>query len=89
MLGSTKQLQAGYTIPELVVVFSVFAILSVGLLSAVTSFFVTIIRNDTITDMTVQSQNFLRTAEENLRYGAGVRQTNTIVDANYSQLEVV
>jgi prepilin-type N-terminal cleavage/methylation domain-containing protein len=79
---STNQNQTGFTVPELVVALSIFAILSVGLLNIMTSFFFTIIRNSVLTDMTVTSQNFLRTTEENIRYGAGVRQINTITDAN-------
>lgn len=74
--------QSGYTLPELVVTMSVFAILSVGLLTIMMTFFTTIIRNTKFVDMTVASQNFLRTTQENMRYGAGVRSINTISDAN-------
>ncbi len=74
--------QSGYTLPELLVVLSVFGILSVGLLGIFTNYFAVIIRNNALVDMTVAAQGFLSATEENLRYGAGVRQTNTIPDAN-------
>lgn len=82
MSDNTNQRQAGFTIPELIVAISVFAILMVGLLYIITNFYTVIIRNGNMTDMTVASQNFLRATEENIRYGAGVRNTNQIPDAN-------
>lgn len=54
----------------------------VSMLAIVTNYLVLITRNNTIIDMTTSSQNMLRSAVEELRYGAGVRQTNTIADAN-------
>lgn len=74
--------QSGFTIPELIIVISVFAILSVSLLAISVNFFAVMIRNNTRVDMTVASQGFLRSTEENLRFGAGVRQTNQIADTN-------
>lgn len=47
-----------------------------------TDYFVSITRNNLLIDMTVDSQNLLRTAVEELRYGAGVRSSNAIADAN-------
>lgn len=73
---------AGFTIPELVVAISLIGIISVSLLAAFSNYFVIIHRTNTLVDMTVSSQNLLRSTVEELRYGAGVRQTNTITDAN-------
>jgi type II secretory pathway pseudopilin PulG len=79
---AAKNRQSGFTIVELTLALSVFAVLSVSMLAIIMTFFTTIIRNSVFVDMTVASQNFLRSTEENIRYGAGVRQTNTIIDAN-------
>src|SRR4029453_11116135 len=57
-------------------------IISVSLLAIITNYFVTITRNNLMIDMTVDSQNLLRSAVEELRYGAGVRDPNTISDPN-------
>jgi prepilin-type N-terminal cleavage/methylation domain-containing protein len=72
----------GFTLPELMVSISLIAIISVSLLAIITNYFVTITRNNTMIDMTVDSQNLLRSAVEELRYGAGVRDSNTITDPN-------
>lgn len=80
MLANTKQ--SGYTLPELVVVFTVFGILSVGLLGIFVNYFAVIMRNNALVDMTVSAQGFLSASEENIRYGAGVRQTSLLPDAN-------
>lgn len=74
--------QQGYTIPELVVSISLLGIISVSILAIIMNYFVVITRNNTIVDMTTDAQNLLRSTVEELRYGAGVRQTNTISDAN-------
>jgi hypothetical protein len=58
------------------------AILLVSLLAVFTNFFVVTTRTNAMIDMTVDSQSLLRTAVEELRYGAGVRQINAITDAN-------
>ena len=58
------------------------AILLVSLLAVFANFFVIMTRTNTIVDMTVDSQGLLRTMVEELRYGAGVRQSATIADAN-------
>lgn len=72
----------GFTLPELVISISVMGILSVSLFSAMTYYFANITRNNLLIAMTTDSQNLLRTTVEHLRYGAGVRQTNSITDAN-------
>jgi hypothetical protein len=48
----------------------------------VANYFVVITRNNELSEMTVSSQNLLRTTVENIRFGDGVRQTNQITDAN-------
>jgi hypothetical protein len=58
------------------------AILLVSVLAIFTNYFVVTTRTNTLIDMTTDSQSLLRTAVEELRYGAGVRQTNAITDAN-------
>lgn len=81
MLASTNK-QAGFTLVELLVGITVIGILAVSILSATTNYFALITRTNTMVDMTNDSQNLLRSTVEELRYGAGVRQTNAIVDAN-------
>lgn len=74
--------QSGFTLVELTVVVSVTAIVAVVFLGVVSNYFVVITRNNELTDMTVNAQNLLRTTVENIRYGNGVEQTNTISDPN-------
>jgi len=74
--------KAGFTLVELIISISVVGILSVSLLAIITNYFVLMTRNNTLIDMTADSQNLLRGTVEALRYGAGVRQTNTINDTN-------
>ncbi len=73
---------AGFSLVELVITLSVFAVLSVGLLGVLPNYLATITRDNIYVDMTVDSQNLLRSTVEELRYGAGVRQTNAISDIN-------
>lgn len=82
MPDNIKSRQAGYTIPELIIAISLFGIISVTFLGVMTNYFANITRNNAQIDMTVNSQNLLRSTVNELRYGAGVRQTNTIPDAN-------
>jgi len=84
VLGSKRLVkeQAGFTLVELTVVVSVTSIVAVVFLGVITNYFVVITRNNELTDMTVNAQNLLRTTVENIRYGNGVEQTNTISDPN-------
>ena len=79
---SRRSRSSGFTVVELMVSISLVGIVSVGVLYVLTHFLVLITRNSIATDMTADSQNLLRATVEELRYGAGVRQTNTITDAN-------
>lgn len=72
----------GFTIPELVISITLIGIISVSLLAIFVNYFTIITRNNMVIDMTVDSQNLLRSTVEELRYGAGVRQANTIADPN-------
>lgn len=81
MSGNIK-CSRGFTIPELVVSMTITGIIMVSLLSIVTYFFGVITRNSLMVEMTVDSQNLLRSTVEELRYGAGVRQSNTVYDTN-------
>lgn len=74
--------QAGFTLVELVVVVTVLAVIAVVFLGMCTSFFVVINRNNHLQEMTVSSQNLIRSTVEAIRYGDGVRQTNQITDPN-------
>lgn len=82
MLGSRKLDQAGYTLVEVVVVVTVLAIVGIAFIGSVSNYFVVITRNNELSELTVSSQNLLRTTVENIRFGDGVRQTNQITDAN-------
>ena len=73
---------SGFTVVELLISMSVTAILAVAMLGIIMNYFVVITRDNLLVDMTVDSQNLLRATVEELRYGAGVRQTNTISDPN-------
>lgn len=74
--------QAGFTLVELIVSISVFAIIGVTFLGLTSNYFVVITRNNELAEMTVNSQNLLRTTVENIRFGDGIRQTNQISDPN-------
>lgn len=84
MSGNKQTLnsQSGFTLVELVVVISVMAVIGVVFLGMVANYFVVITRNNELSEMTINSQNLLRTTVENIRFGDGVRQTNQITDAN-------
>jgi prepilin-type N-terminal cleavage/methylation domain-containing protein len=81
-VSGNKKWQRGFTIVEMTVVITVFGIVGVVFLGIVANYFVVISRSNALTDMTINSQNLLRTTVENIRYGDGVRQTNTIVDSH-------
>ncbi len=81
MLGS-RQKQAGFTIVELTVSIVIIGILLVAFSSVITNYYKLITKTNAEIDMTVSSQNLLRSTVEALRYGEGVRQSNQITDAN-------
>lgn len=74
--------QKGFTLVEVLVAVSLMAIIGIVFLGLSTNYFVVITRNNELAEMTVNSQNLLRSTVENIRYGDGVRQTNQITDAN-------
>lgn len=74
--------QRGFTLVEVTVAIAVAAAIGVVFLSVVTSFMITINRTNQTVEMTLSAQNLMRNTVENIRYGDGVRQTNTIADAN-------
>ncbi len=80
--NNTKRSQGGFTLVEVTVAVSVMALVGILFLSVVTNYFVIISRNSKLSEMTLTSQNLLRTTVENIRFGDGVRQTNTNPDAN-------
>lgn len=82
MLGNIKNKNLGYTVPELTISIVILGILIISLFSFSTYYFSSVTRNSAFVDMSVDSQNLLRATVEQLRYGAGVRQSNTITDLN-------
>jgi prepilin-type N-terminal cleavage/methylation domain-containing protein len=79
---SARTNQRGFTLVEVLISLTIFAILSVSLFAIVPNYLTVITRTNQQTDMTVESQGLLRRTVEELRYGAGVRQTNVVTDAN-------
>ncbi len=82
MSDNTSNRSSGFSIVELNLSITIMAILLVSLLAVFANFFVIMTRTNVLVDMTVDSQGLLRTMVEELRYGAGVRQSNTIADSN-------
>lgn len=78
----TPKKSLGFTIPELVVIIAVTGILGVAFFDGISNFFALMSRANAATELTTSSQNLLRSTVETLRVGGGVRQTNTIADAN-------
>lgn len=74
--------QGGFTIVELNITMALMAIVAVSFLAIFTNFLVASSRTNATIEMTSESQNLLRVMVEELRYGAGVRQTNSITDPN-------
>lgn len=72
----------GFTVVELTISITVLGLIAVGMLWAFANYLSIITRNAVLASMTSDSQNLLRGTVEELRYGAGVRQTNAITDAN-------
>lgn len=84
MLASNKghKSSKGSTLVELLVIITVTSILAIVFLDTITNFYSVITRNNASSDLTITSQNLLRSTVETLRVGDGVRQTNSISDAN-------
>ncbi|MBW3568719.1 hypothetical protein KY385_01160 [Candidatus Parcubacteria bacterium] len=74
--------EGGFNLVELNIAMGVAAVLSVAFLTIFTTFLVTATRTNDSIDMTAKSQILLRSLVEELRYGAGVRDTNSIDDPN-------
>lgn len=81
-MSGSKPARGGFTLVELLVVITVTSIVALALVGVTINYFTLITRNNASIDMTASAQNLLRTTVENLRYGDGVRQTNTISDPN-------
>lgn len=82
MLASKYKGQTGFTLVELMVSVSIMGIIGVVFLGLTANYFVTITRNNELAEMTINSQNLLRTTVENIRFGDGIRQTNQISDSH-------
>lgn len=83
MLDNIKNLDSkGFNIIELNIAMTVSAVISVAFLTIFTAFLATTTRTNASIDMTAKSQVLLRSMVEELRYGAGVRDNNTIDDPN-------
>lgn len=81
MSVNTKE-QSGFTLVELNLSIVLIGIILISVFSVFTNYFVLLTRNNTDLTLSVDSQALLRVITEELRYGAGIRQTNSIVDAN-------
>jgi prepilin-type N-terminal cleavage/methylation domain-containing protein len=81
-VSASTNRSSGFTLVEVNLSIVILSVLLVGVLAIFTNFFVVMTRTNAIVDMTVDSQGLLRTVVEELRYGAGVRQANTISDPN-------
>lgn len=82
MSANIKTNQSGFTLVELNISILMIGIISATLLTLYSSFLVIIVRTNALVEMTSDSQNMLRSMVEQLRYGAGVRSTNSINDPN-------
>lgn len=84
MLASTKSMRnsKGFTLVELNLSMTILAIMGASFITIFTTFITSTNRTNNTIEMTNNSQNLLRTLVEELRNGAGVRQINTIADAN-------
>ncbi len=74
--------ELGFTLVEALVVVSVLAIVGVTFLGLAVNYFVVITRNQELAELTINSQNLLRTTVENIRFGNGVEQSNKNFDSN-------
>lgn len=82
MSVNIKSAQQGFTLVELLVSISLVGILMISVMAVTLNYFVVITRTNIRVDLTNDSQNLLRSTVEAIRYGAGVRQNNTITDPN-------
>lgn len=74
--------QKGFTIVELETTIVLMAIVMITFMAVFTNYLVASSRTLDNIEMTNDSQNLLRVMVEEIRYGAGVRQTNSITDSN-------
>lgn len=81
-MSGSKRTSEGFTLLELLVVITVTSLLAIVFMDSATNFFSVVTRNNAANDLTTTSQNLLRSTVETLRVGDGVRQINTINDAN-------
>lgn len=85
MLGKIKVKRLGskgFTIVELNITIILLALVNVAFLVILMNFLISSSRTNTITQLTSDSQSLLRTLTEELRYGSGVKSTNSITDSN-------
>jgi len=82
VLDSIRKNAHGFTLTELNVTLIVGALVLLIISAIFTNYFTLITRNNLYVEMTADGQNLLRSMVEELRYGAGVRQINTLTDAN-------
>ncbi len=81
MSANNRQLNSrGFTLVELNLTIAMMAIMSISFMAIFSTFIVTTTRINYSIDMTNESQNLLRILVEELRYGSGVRQTNSLAD---------
>lgn len=74
--------QKGFTVAELNVSMAVATVLIATVMGMFFYYFALITRNNVKVEMTADSQTLLRSMVEELRYGTGVRQSNTITDTH-------
>lgn len=77
-----RQAAAGFTLVEVMVTVTLMATIGVVFLGLSANYFVVIVRNNELAEMTISSQNLLRSTVENIRLGNGVRQDSVLPDAH-------
>lgn len=85
MLANIKKLSRnmrGYTVVELNISLVVLGILITSILAIIVNYFVIMTRDNEQINLTTNSQSVLRAMVEQIRFGAGVRNTNEISDPN-------
>lgn len=78
MSDNNSSRESGFTLVELIVVVSVMGVIGVTFIGMVANYFVVISRTNQLSEMTIESQNLLRSTVENIRFGDGVRQTSQL-----------